>query len=143
MASLYVYEQENLAQFLTNELLINIELAKYDIVFNKTDFFNMDEFTAKVSDKYNFVRHDLHIIESRMIKNEPHYHDDNEARMIVKGSGIFYFIINDTKLELEVDPGTFIVIPKKVTHYFKTFEKMTVLRFFSTNKEYEAIPVKL
>ena len=143
MAKLYTYEDSKLVQFINNELLISIELDKLGIKFKKTEFFNIDTFIHSVLNEYNFVRYDLHDIDTHMLKNDRHYHNHDEARMIVKGDGVFYFIVDDTKIELMVEPGTFIIIPKEMIHYFKTCDKMTVLRFFSTDEQYEAIPVKL
>ena len=131
MALLYSYNGKELEQFISNETLIRIELKKYNIVFEKAEFFNLEKFVAYMFIKYNFVRYDIKQITSPIIKNEPHSHNNDEARMIIKGDGVFFFDIEDIHLQLEVVPGDFVVIPANLTHYFKTICPLTAIRFFS------------
>ena len=48
MAILYSYKEKRLNQFLTNELQIKIKLEKYGIVYDKTEFYNIDTFVIDI-----------------------------------------------------------------------------------------------
>ena len=131
MANLYSYKEKRLNQFLTNELLIKIKLEKYGIVYDKTEFFNLDTFVIDTFYKYDFVRYDIKQLDGAIMKNDPHSHDGDEARMVLRGEGRFYFDLEDRQLQLDVVAGDFVVIPANLIHYFKTNGCITVIRFFS------------
>jgi len=137
MAVFYKYENKVLKQCVLNELLIKIELEKYGITYNKTEILDMDSFIVDVFYKYDFVDYDIFQTMSALTTKEPHTHNDTEGRMIVKGTGRFYFQFDDTKIELHLDAGDFVVIPAGIVHHFNAVEPITAIRFFSTKEQNE------
>ena len=132
MATLYKYENKVLQQCVINELLVKLELLKYDIIYNKTEIQDMDSFIFDMLNKYDFVDYDIFQTMSALTTREPHTHNDNEGRMIVKGTGRFYFKFNDINLEIHMNVGDFIVIPAGIIHHFNAIEPIMAIRFFST-----------
>lgn len=137
MAVFYKYKNKELQQFIKNELLIKIELEKYGVIYNQTEILDMDSFIVDVSYKYDFVDYDIFQTMSALTTKDPHTHNDNEGRLIVKGTGRFYFEIDDMKLELHMNAGDFIIIPAGTVHYFSAVEPIVAIRFFSTKEQYD------
>ena len=140
MAKLYTYTDGNLIQFLNNDLLIRLELEKYNISINQTEINEIDSFIQNMYSKYNFVRHDFFSNNCvSMIKKDLHHHESEEARFVIKGVGAFYFPVGDMDIQLYVEPTDFVIIPAYIKHYFNTVDDMLILRFFTTHDDYEAI----
>ena len=137
MAVFYKYKNKELQQFIKNELLIKVELEKYGIIYNQTEILDMDSFIVDVFYKYDFVDYDIFQTMSALTTKDPHTHKDDEGRLIVKGTGRFYFEIDNIKLELHMNAGDFIIIPAGTVHYFSAVEPIVAIRFFSTKEQYD------
>jgi len=129
MTALYTYTDKKITQFLLDPQQIVEELTKYDILYHSSTFHDVDEFIKQVMDEYDYTHYDIIKIESPMIMNSLHRHKFREARFIFKGTGTFYFNIDNKFIELNVGPGDFITIPPMIDHNFKTVEVMDVMRF--------------
>jgi cupin superfamily acireductone dioxygenase involved in methionine salvage len=133
MANLYVYKDNEITQFISNNLLISLKLEEYGIKLNHADFENIEEFTAKVLATTAYTNWDIFRSNTPITSRDLHYHMYLQARLMVKGIGRFCFEIDDELLELDVGPGDFISFPAKVIHYFNTLEPTLAIRFFSTD----------
>jgi cupin superfamily acireductone dioxygenase involved in methionine salvage len=133
MAVFYRYEEKEITQFITNPYLLKIELEKYGIYYSTDAFNDLDKFADSVLKKFGYTNWDIHRSTLAITSRDLHYHMYAQARMIIKGSGTFYFEIDDFVIELVVDPGDFIAFPPKVVHYFNTIVPVVALRFFSTD----------
>lgn len=129
MARLYKYNDKELNQFLSNEMLIRIEMEKYDITFNRMEFFNISAFVVETISLYNFLNYRLDEICSPLIKNIYHAYKVDTGMMVVEGEGRFYFEFDDEMLKLDVFPGDFVVIPKDLSFCFKSSEPITTITF--------------
>jgi 1,2-dihydroxy-3-keto-5-methylthiopentene dioxygenase len=48
-----------------------------------------------------------------------HWHDEDEVRFIISGSGVFHFSVPDGPvLALEVEPGDLVRVPRGTNHWF-------------------------
>jgi 1,2-dihydroxy-3-keto-5-methylthiopentene dioxygenase len=47
-----------------------------------------------------------------------HWHDEDEVRFIVEGSGVFHINTDEGVLALEVQPGDFVRVPRGTRHWF-------------------------
>jgi len=130
MARLYKYKDDRLDQFLSNEMLIRIELEKYDIVFNRMEFFNISAFVAETISLYDFLNYRLDETCSPLIKNVYTAYEVDTGMMVIEGEGRFYFEYEDELLKLDVFPGDFVVIPKDISFCFKASEPITTITFF-------------
>jgi hypothetical protein len=54
----YKFKDKKITQFLTNTLLIKLELEKIGIVLLPAEFFDIDEFIEQTKDQYGFLGHD-------------------------------------------------------------------------------------
>lgn len=140
MAILYTYVDNKINQFINNDLLIRIELEKYNIRISQTEIIELDSFVKDMYNNFDFVRYDLfqnHCVS--MIAKDLHHHAFDEARVVIKGTGAFYFPIDNMLMQLYVSPGDFVIIPAYMKHYFQTVDDILILRFFTTHDDYEAI----
>lgn len=80
------------------------------------------------------IRSDLPGIDEALANfDKVHFHDDDEVRAIVGGSGVFGFIGSDGRqFLLHVEPGDFISVPGGMWHWFYCSEErnITALRLF-------------
>jgi cupin superfamily acireductone dioxygenase involved in methionine salvage len=135
MAHLYSYKDKQLQQFIKNSLLIQTELQKYGVSYNQTEILNMDSFITDMFYKYDFVDYDIFKTMSALTTRSPHTHNDDEGRLIVKGSGRFYFEFDNIKIELHMDAGDFVIIPAGTIHHFNALEPIVAIRFFTTKEQ--------
>ena len=133
MNTYYKYKDKKIVQFLSNSLLIRTELEKVGITFLVSDFMDIEQFTQQIKDKYGFTGHDEFKIWNEFVRKNVHHHSSPESRMLLVGSGKYYIQLEDYTIELSVNPGTFIIIPINLKHYFNTDEQTIFLRFFSDN----------
>jgi 1,2-dihydroxy-3-keto-5-methylthiopentene dioxygenase len=47
-----------------------------------------------------------------------HWHDEDEVRFIIEGSGVFHLHTDDGVIALEVQPGDFVRVPRGTRHWF-------------------------
>lgn len=59
-----------------------------------------------------------------------HYHEDNESRLILKGSATFYIVMDNVLHIIDARPGDRISIPPNTLHWFKCAEELIALRLF-------------
>jgi hypothetical protein len=109
--------------------LINVELAHYNVKIEKFNQLSITDISTFGND---YVTWD--IFTSEPISMDPHYHIGPEYRIILDGLVKFYFSINDSIYELDLEAGYGINVPDKQVHWFKSYESFTAIRFF-TNPE--------
>jgi 1,2-dihydroxy-3-keto-5-methylthiopentene dioxygenase len=71
-----------------------------------------------------------------------HLHTDDEARYILKGTGIFDIRSQDDKwMRVKVEPGDLIIIPANRYHRFKLTDEKTItaIRLFKDNPSWTPI----
>ena len=71
----------------------------------------------------------------------PHYHMDDEVRMILDGEGVFTIYPDaETAVDIVMQAGDFLRIPKNIMHSFTLTDKKYVvaLRVFAENPKWEA-----
>lgn len=64
-----------------------------------------------------------------------HLHEDDEVRYIVDGEGVFGFVLRDgSQIELLVQSGDFINIPRNTEHWFRLTEsrRIKAIRYFTS-----------
>ena len=132
MASLYIYKNKELKSFVQEPWLIDELLYDYKIQLFKSEFKDIDSYVKKSTELFNFVDYDIFTIRIPIVEADPHQHKTPEGRMILKGTGRFYFEFSDILIELHVSSGDFVFIPANINHYFKCLEAMVVMRFFSS-----------
>jgi 1,2-dihydroxy-3-keto-5-methylthiopentene dioxygenase len=80
------------------------------------------------------IRADLDGIDGALAKfDKVHFHDDDEVRAIVGGSGVFGFIGDDGRqFLLKVEAGDYISVPRGMWHWFycHSSKNITALRLF-------------
>jgi cupin superfamily acireductone dioxygenase involved in methionine salvage len=130
MARLYKYKDDRLDQFLSNEMLIRVELEKYDITFNRMEFFNISAFVTETISLYDFLNYRLDETCSPLIKNVYTTYEVDTGMMLIEGEGRFYFEHEEELLKLDVFPGDFVVIPKNLAFCFKASEPISTITFF-------------
>lgn len=102
-----------------------------------------DEFFEKLKKEEGYQTRDLIVLnpgvenlDMMLDKFSPcHTHDDDEVRYIVDGEGIFGFVKPDgTQMELLVQAGDYINVPKDTEHWFVLTEKKRIkaIRYFTT-----------
>jgi cupin superfamily acireductone dioxygenase involved in methionine salvage len=130
MAKLYRYKDDRLDQFLSNEMLIKIELLKYDIVFNKKEFFNFSNFVIDMFNTYNFIKYVVEENRTPLIQNVYATYEVDVGVMLVEGEGSFYFKNDTDRMIIDVFPGDFIKIPKDMPFCFKAVDPITTIKFY-------------
>jgi len=93
--------------------------------------------------KYNYKARDLVVLHDEVPGitdilakfDKLHYHTDEEVRYIIDGSGIFGFIIDGEKFEVQVGKGDFISIPQNTNHWFAldSAKRIKAVRYFKDN----------
>ncbi|MCC6621123.1 MAG: cupin domain-containing protein [Deltaproteobacteria bacterium] len=80
------------------------------------------------------IRRDMPQVDEALGKfDKVHYHDDDEVRAIVGGSGIFGFVGDDGRqFVLRVDAGEYISVPAGAWHWFycDDAKNVTAIRLF-------------
>lgn len=137
MNILYEYQNKELTKFLTNPFLVRDELYQHGIVLCEMQCTNFTEAMGNVIKERNYMSYSLHNIYTPQVKLNLHYHEYNEDKLIIKGSGMYYFDIDDKRIELHVSEGDFISIPAKAKHYFNTVDEMVMVNFASSNDSKE------
>lgn len=78
---------------------------------------------------------------------QPHWHDDAEKRLILRGAGRFYIPLEDYVIIAECTAGDMVEIEGGVVHWFYSDAPITALRFFSENSSHVSqttnIPVEV
>lgn len=87
--------------------------------------FQLDELAKEYpfSDTYHTKAHDIY--------SDIHRHDDNEARLIIKGEGLFYIPVDQELIVVQAFAGDLIKIEPKIDHWFSTSGELMAIRFFS------------
>lgn len=65
------------------------------------------------------------------IYSDIHRHDDKEARLIIKGEGLFYIPLDQELLVVQSYAGDLIKIEPNIDHWFSTSGELMAIRFFS------------
>ena len=65
--------------------------------------------------------------------DKTHFHDEDEVRFVVSGSGMFALSTGDDFYEVEVHPGDLIRVPAGAEHYFELCDDRQIqcIRLFS------------
>lgn len=151
MTSLHQYDTntKQLLKFSTDVTNIRHELKKFGIKFNHTAYADLETLLASTAFQHGFVTTDFYQSDKPRIM-DPHFHNDREARLLLKGKGTFFIVIpahtNDDDeievpemvFELQVGTGDFVSIPDRMVHGFESQEPLLVARFFSGKEQYEA-----
>ena len=137
MNGLIEYKDDDINGFFIERDSIEAKLSQYNISLSKQEFFNLRYFVDQKFYSHGYREHNIYRNSIAYTKNDAHEHGTEEARMILRGTGRFYFLINNVRLELDVYPGDFIVIPAGMTHYFNHIESVLVLRFIDKEDLYD------
>lgn len=117
---------------------IGYELSKYGIDYERynIDDSNISEFMVVDGNKH--ISFDV-FTSDHPINVNLHYHNDDEARLIISGWGTFEIMIDDRIATLVVTAGDYISIPAGIIHTFKSTEPIKTIRYFVNNNPYTAI----
>jgi len=74
---------------------------------------------------------DTYHTKDHFIYSDIHRHDDKEARLIIKGEGLFYVPLEQELLVVQAITGDLIKIEPKIDHWFSTSGELMAVRFFS------------
>lgn len=130
MTRLFKYVDNELVVFVTDYNTINTYLNNHGVTIYQEQFIHLDSFKYQQKITNGYDRADIISIISPMTRKDWHCHVTEEARMILKGTGAFYFQVSPTeKIELYVEPSDFVAIPSGIMHHFQTVEPMVVLSF--------------
>lgn len=112
-------------------------LAQHQLIFDRYDISDTDLVVEKIKEMgYNGYDYYSTTTPQQM---GLHYHEEQEARLIIGGVGTFFILIGEIVYELWTTVGDFLVIPKNQKHWFKVDEHVSAVRFFETDREYTAI----
>lgn len=133
MARLYQYIDKELMVFVYDYNTINTYLNDHGIAIFQEQFIHLDSFKNQKLILDGYDQADIITISTPMTKKDWHCHVTEEARMILKGTGTFYFQVSPIEMmELHVEPSDLVTIPSGVMHHFQTVEPMLVLSFSKT-----------
>lgn len=65
------------------------------------------------------------------IYSDIHRHDDKEARLIIKGEGLFYIPVDQELIIVQTFTGDLIKVEPNIDHWFSTSGELMAIRFFS------------
>lgn len=117
-------------------LTIGSILINIGIVYKKFD--NVHQTTINnISMDYGFVKTDVTTIDGNQWMAE-HYHEGTEARLFIRGKGIFYVSVGSFVHVLECEPGDFVLIPSHTYHWFTSTDRINAVRFFTHEDDYTA-----
>jgi len=119
------------------EILKNQELTDSD---RDEILSELDDWFFEIKEKYGFHSRDLVVLHPSLrglskisdAFREFHFHTDNEVRYILDGSGVFGIHVGEKRFRVFVSSGDFILVPKKVAHYFTLDEnrRIKAVRYF-------------
>ncbi|MGZ8924501.1 MAG: cupin domain-containing protein [Nitrososphaeraceae archaeon] len=140
MTSLYIHNQEtgDIQYYSTDEVNISHILKEHKISYFHKRYSDIETLVETTKFQYGMVSHDLFRADEPR-NMDPHVHENMEARFLLKGYGIFFVIVDGLIIELHVEPGDFILIPKNMIHGFESLVPITFIRFFS--KECKTVPL--
>ncbi len=118
---------------------ISSTLAEYGITYLKhpLDQLSLDGVLFRYK-HFNYKSHDV-FTSRNLFSTDLHSHLGVETIVVLVGSGIFEFPIDDLMIELRVHPGDYISIPKNVVHKFSSYGMLKTVRYFD-GESYEAVP---
>jgi cupin superfamily acireductone dioxygenase involved in methionine salvage len=122
-----VFDPFIIEQLVKNELKVklhqeaSVDIKRIEQIKTKKGFASYDIFTS-----------------TNLINHITHYHNGDECRIFLEGTGTFYIDKDNVSYELTVGPGDRITIPSGVRHGFKTTGKIVAVRFFTSDK-YETL----
>lgn len=135
MANIYTLDLHSLE-------LLNFERTPTDeeytlgvgaVIYTSNRKFN--EFFESFKTEYNFS--DVFILpDNEYLYTSIHYHNDKEARIILKGQGTFYIPSSEMLVIIDVSAGDVVTLDDNVIHWFSAKNELVSLRYFSENVEY-------
>jgi cupin superfamily acireductone dioxygenase involved in methionine salvage len=72
-----------------------------------------------------------------------HFHNDVEARLILKGTPIFYVCVNNFLYILECKEGDLVILQPNVVHWFSSKNELLALRLFKKTPKYQSFSPKV
>jgi len=129
MSVLCGYIDKKMSKFLTNRCSIEEELDKYNIKLLTIEFDDISKFTNSIIKSTSFNTYSIDVITTPITLIDTTIQRKPISSVILKGSGKFIIQFDDYKIELKVNPGDFITIPRNIKHCFKTIQHMAILNF--------------
>jgi cupin superfamily acireductone dioxygenase involved in methionine salvage len=119
MTQLYVsdIDTKKLEYAAFDQNYIEDKLESYNIIF--------DHRKAVFIDTYPVFK--LHTISSYSVADY-HTHDKEKVRILVRGTGVYYFKVDKILIELHLVPGDCVTIPEGLEHKFISFGQTTILK---------------
>ena len=104
-------------------------LKEYNILYVKRTQDDINDIIGGVPGN-GYLDYDIFVTELPF-ESTLHYHDDNEARAILSGSGEFTIFIGEKRLLLHMVDGDYVTIPAGLKHTFKTDGPLSAVLFFT------------
>lgn len=134
MAIIYNLDIETLALKKMSKIINNEYVDALFEVFNKDEWTEIDLQSMKSkSSGYDVIK-----IESRTFM-EPHYHTDNEQRLILSGVGYFYIPTLTELFIIEASAGDYVSLSSNIVHWFDCKKNTIAARFFEGSDTHKQI----
>lgn len=138
MTSLYIIDINHQHLVSYQKLTQDIELPGVLSYSNKLNY-NFDDIQSL---KRAYVGNDtFHTTKDQYF--DIHFHNDVEARLILKGNPIFYVCVNNYLYILECSDGDLVIIQPNIVHWFSSFGELLALRLFKKTPKYQSFVPKI